>query len=462
MTDKTQRTTALTNPTGTAIGYEAPGASGPGHYQGMVGRKTGRPSPRPGGVQAPRHETILAAHGLMDQGAADPNQGQLWAPHELPPTVGAAGVAAQHGVAPPLASSRPGFMPGLYERQAKVDGDAHIVHATTIEAHKAMAGAIRRLPQFEVDEAGKRRGGDARETRTHTVPPGHEGPELRAPVANAMHERATTRSLHGGDAPWYASRQEVAPGRHELGPGSATEMIENSAARTGTSYGVTSRAVAITSPRTRWTEGQPGTNDFAAPNLESAENVVRGVQQAHASGERDPDWAATGALAYGRSLGEHKAKAAVDMATRTTADPIPIAELQSQKVPNFNQSLMQSHPSQAIRRQSAHSYTVDTHDVTAQGSHVDLLKTPGGYALAQMTGRRSALKHGELATMHQSGVWEGQRTKTQEPMGEHSMLETTRSGHVRPRATAMPNHVSPSQFHGDGRSDTAKRFGTEF
>jgi hypothetical protein len=80
-------------------------------------------------------------------------------------------------------------------------------------------------------------------------------------------------------------------------------------------------------------------------------------------------------------------------------------------------------------------------------------------AAARMTGRRSALKHGELPSMHQSAVWEGQKSKETEPLGEHSLLETMRSGKVRARPSATADYVG-EQF--DGRSPTAKRLGLEF
>src|SRR4051794_15342911 len=129
----TQRLPALTNPTGSAIGTGS--GAGPGVYQGMVGRKTGRPSPRPGGPgrAPPRHEAVLAAHSLIDQGAADPNQGSLFGPGELPPRESPRESAERTGTPPPLASSRPGFMPGLYERKTNA---GQIVSATTTEAHR--------------------------------------------------------------------------------------------------------------------------------------------------------------------------------------------------------------------------------------------------------------------------------------------------------------------------------------
>jgi hypothetical protein len=422
----TDRVTPLTNPTGTAVrATAAPDASGEGFYQGLVGRKTGRPAPRPGGNgRAPRHEQLLAEHGLMDQGAANPNQGQLFAPHELPAVASPREMAAKHGVAPPLAASRPGFMPELYEKQ----GGGTV---STAQAHKRMIGGINRLPDYGVSS-----------------------------VAESLENRAATRSLHRGEAPWYAKRTERTPdnpnqGRFELGPGSATEMINVAAHREGVSYDEMSRASAITSPRTRWTGGTPGTGDYRAPNVESARNVVHDVKIAKELDLGDYHEIGASARTEG-ALPRHMGKAGADYAVGDPGRPIKISELQSQKVPNFNQSLQQAHPSQAVRKQAAQSYTVDTHDVMSMGADSpDLLKTPGGMAAARMSGRRSALRHSELPPMHQSAVWEGQRSKTPEPMGEHSMLETMRSGKIR----ARPESVGP-QF--DGRSPQAKRLGLEF
>ena len=447
MAKVTQRLSPLTNPTGLAVQATAePGATGPGFYQGIVGRKSGRPAPNPmGNGRTPRHEAIMAAHGLMDKGAADPNQGSLFAPSELPPLETPTQSAARTGTPPPLASSRPGFMPGLYEHKDK----AGVVSTkTTAQAHRAMIGAVNRLPNFALDTPGP------------------------APVAEALHQREVTRARHQGDAPWYASRTETTheqqvqgAAKFELGPGSATEMITNASARHGITYEKMARAVAITSPRTRWTGGMEGTSDFEAPNLESAENVVRNVQGAMSEAkvtDRSVNYAEIGHASAGRSLGEMKAKAAMDYVHSDPSKAIPIGDLSSQKVPNFNQSLLQAHPAQSVRRQAALSYTVDTHDVSSQGSHVDLLKTPGGYAISHMIGRRAALRNRELPTMGQSGVWMGQKSKEPEPMGNHSLFVTSRSGQLRPNPSALPDHRPPASQGVDMRSETAKRMGLEF
>lgn len=435
---KPQQFSPLTNESGTSIGTAPPGASGPGFYQGMVGRKTGRPSPRTP-VRAPRHEQILAAHSLIDSGAADPNQGQLF-PTSRPPSMREQ--ASASGVAPPLASSRPGFMPGVYEHPKGGFRD-------TGDAHKAMVAGVKRVATHELGAGGdyvSRSGEDIRTTSTHLRAPGTEGPETRAPMAHAMHERQTTADRIQGDAPWYASRTMNQTGRYDLGPGSATEMVRGMAHRTGESYEMAARVTAVTSPRTRWTGGQAGTDDFEAPNVESAENVVKGVQGAYASG-KEFRVADVGAAAHGRALGEMKSKAAVLYNKGETDTAIPIGDLSSQKVPNFEQSLLLGHGTQSTQRQAAAAYTVDTHDVTSQGSHVDLLKTQPGYAVSHMLGRRTALANRDLAPMSQSRVWEGQRSKTPEPLGEHSLFEETRSGKVRPRHNALPGtRINPSQF----------------
>ena len=464
--------TPLTNPTGSAVQARSSSeASGPGFYQGLVGRKTGRAAPRPGGHgrTLPRHEAVLAEHGLMAKGAADPNQGQLFAPHELPAVESQRESAARTGTPPPLASSRPGFMPGLYERESKGQN----VTATTKEAHRSMVSGINRLSQYELDNGVPIGKGNTRvEAATHGLELGQQGPTVLPPVAEALRQRQATRSLQRGDSPWYASRRETShqeqvmgAGKWEINPGQATEMITNAAARQGIGYEKMSRAVAITSPRTRWTEGTPGTTDFAAPNLESAENVVSGVQAAQSSSritDRSVNYTEVGYAAEGRSLGEAKAKAATDFGTSDPSRPIPIGELQSQKVPNFNQSLLLAHPSQSVRRQAAASYTVDTHDVVSQGSHVDLLKTPGGYAIAHMIGRRAALKNRELPPMGQASVWTGQKSKEAEPLGKHSLFEETRGGKIRPNPGALPEYIKPASQAADSRSPLAKRLGIEF
>lgn len=415
---------------------------------------------------APRHEQVLAEHGLMTSGAADPNQGQLYSHSELPIPKTPTQLAGEHDVAPPLRSSRPGYMPELYE--AKDTKTGVVSERTTGQAHKTMVRAINRLPQHELEQPGTGQ-------RTSDRLPGAEyfksgprkgeeklaavqGPQLRAPMAEAMHQRQMTYERQGKDAPWYASRSEVEPGRHELGMGAAAEMVAGAAERHGLTYRQMARTTAITSPRTAWTIGTAGTSDYAAPNLESAESVVSSIHRAQATDEPFHP-GGVGGMAEGRALGEMKAKAGIDLVHSGPGRAIPIVELASQKVPNFNQSFMLSHPSQAIQRQAAQAYTVDTHDVTAQGHSPDLLKTAGGYAISRMLGRRTALKNRELGPMSQSRVWEGQRTKTAEPLGDNSMFETTRAGHTRPRSSALPGHVS-QQF--DQRSETAKKYGLEF
>ena len=408
----------LTNPTGAAVVAQAePGQSGEGFYQRYVGRKTGRLSPRPmgHGRGGPRHETILAAHGLMDQGAADPRQGQLFAPHELPSVESAASLAAKHGVAPPLTGSRPGFMPELYEKE----GGGTV---STKQAHKRMIGGINRLSSYALEP----------------------DPDHPLTIARAMENRAATAALHEGDAPWYATRRERSPGevlssnpnqgRFALEAGSATEMITQASRKHGINYETMSRATALTSPRTAWTHGTPGTGDFVAPNIESASNVIGEVI---GSAEADRPFDVT--RVKGSAQRSAMAKAAEDIVGRPTSHPIPIAELQSQKVPNFNQSLLLAHPAQSVRKQAAMSYTVDTHDVRSMGAHEDLLKTAGGMAVARMTGRRDALRARELPPMRQSKTWTGQKSKTSEPMGKHSLFRTLRSGKVVERESSNPN-----------------------
>ena len=423
----TSRDSPLTNLTGSAIGSGTPGQSGEGFYQGLVGRKTGRPAPLPmgHGRSIPRHESLLATHGLIDQGAADQRQGQLFVPPVNP---------VQHGMAPPLASSRPGYMPELYEKE----GGGHV---TTKQAHKRMVGAVNRLSNFGLTSA------------------------------QALENRAATRSRHLGEAPWYAERTPHSPenpnqGRFDLGPGSATKMINTAAQREGVSYDEMSRATAITSARTRWTGGTPGTDDFSAPNLESARNVVRDVKVAKSVADDldvQVDYADVGRHARSEgALQDQMAKAGADFAVGDPFRPVPIANLYSQKVPNFNQSLQLANPSQAVRRQAAMSYTVDTHDVSAMGAHPDLLKTSGGMAIARMTGRRSALRHGELPPMHQSATWEGQKSKEVEPLGKNSLLETMRSGKIRTRPEQEAGHISPQFDNVDRRSPHAKKLGIEF
>jgi len=416
----------------------------------------------------------MAAHGLIDQGAADPNQGQLFAPHELPQAETAKALALKAGVAPPLLGSRPGFMPEVYER---TQGGPHI---STPEAHKIMKAGINRTTGFDLPGPSA---GDAVKAQiaaaTHLAPGKWSEDAIadidrprNGPIAQMMHERRLTASLAPREGTnWYATvrQRSTTPadnpnqGRLEIDEGTATKMIASAARGTGTNYPQMARATAITSPRTAWTMGTPGTDDYEQPNVDSARNVVHDTLEAKAVSEQldiPVDYHEIGMTAKGETPGQHKAKAAVDLATKEPTDPIHIAEIQSQKVPNFNQSLNLANPSQAVRRQAALSYTPDSHDARSTGKDEDILKTPGGIGVVKMTGRRSSLAESELAPMYQSKVWMGRKSLDPEPLGRTSMLEKTRGGKIRPRPEQVPGHIAPDQFA--GRSPTAERLGLEF
>lgn len=455
MPNRTQRTSPLTNPSGSAIGVGQ--GEGPGFYQGLVGRKTGRPSPRVP-IRAPRHEQLLAEHGLIDQGAADPNQGQLFS---VPPGPSLREQASAKGMPPPLASSRPGFMPGVYEAGG---GEFR----SSADAHKTMARAIQRVATHEAHpdyDATMEASGDPLRPSTTSTP--SVGPAIRAPIAHAMHQRQI--AYDRGDkigTNWYATVSGEGKER-SLGPGSSTELVAKVAADTGVSHLMANRVTALTSPRTAWDEGQPGTPDYRTPNVDAARNVIHAVKGAQAASETGDisvkRAGVVGEMSEGQTPGRMKRKAGEIFAGGRTDTPIPIAELSSQKVPNFEPSLLLGHHDPTAQKLAAHSYTSDTWDMVSQGSHQDIGKTQGGYAVTQMLGRRTALKNRDLAPVGQEKTWVGTRApEGPQTYGENSMFERTRAGKVRPRPELLPDAGPPVSHQFDNRSETAKRLGIEF
>lgn len=396
----------------------------PGYFQGrQAGLKSGRTSPRDA-IRPSRSDSINAAHGIVSSGSIDPHQGQLFNSRQIPSVGQGELVRRAGGAAPDPLASHKGFMPGITRNQ-KVAG-------------------LKRLGQAR-DRTGASRG-------------------TGAPVRETMEDRAVVHA-QGQDRDWYASR--TAEGH--LGPGAAGNLIGDVAARQGISHGQATRAVAVTSPRTSWSKDNDphGGRDFGMnrPNIQSAENVVSAVKGLGKDPLHERIQAAAGAAA-GRSLGDMKIKAGMEFAKGEPHQPIPVSSAASAKVPNFEQSLHLDSPSRAVQEQASRSYTVDVHDTRAMGGDEDMLKTPGGYAVAAMTGRRAALKAGELPPRFQSRSWEVIRSReAPESMGHGGMLRATRSGAIVPDARALPgvsSRRSLAEGGSDDRSETAKKFGLEF
>lgn len=273
------------------------------------------------------------------------------------------------------------------------------------------------------------------------------------PVKEAMEDRQALYDA-GKPADWY---QPVSNGRNVMGEGMAHQGIANAAARTGSTHAQMTRAVALSSPRTAWDEGgAPGTTDYARPNIESAEAVVRNVNALPPDSDRDTI-RETGHGTHGASLGEAKAKAAEYHATVPSTQPIRVSDPSSQKVPNFEQSLHMGHVDPAIVRGAAGSYTVDKWDVAGIGGDEKMLKSDMGYHVAHMTGTRAALKNGELPPNFQARTWNTARDQAQPAsMGENRLFVSKRSGGLAPNPNAMAKQ--PTQWAMDSRSQRRQSF----
>lgn len=401
----------------------------PGFYQSRLqGRASGRLSPRDA-IRAPRREQVLANHDLIPSGAANPHQGQLFNPRSIPSKTPEQ-IARERGVAPPLASSKGGFMPGLQR-------------TTPERTRAAKATAVKALG------AARARTGNYSDT----------------PVKDAMADRAALYA-QGKPADWY---QPVSEGRNVMGEGMARTAIDNAALRTGVSNEHMTRAVALTSPRTAWDAGgAPGTTDYSRPNIESAENVIRAVKGLG----KDPSVSAAreaASMAPGKALNQPKMKAAEYFVAGDTKSPIRVADPSSQKVPNFEQSLHMSHVDPAIVRQASGSYTVDSWDTAGIKADEKMLKSDTGYAIAHMTGVRAALKAGELPPNFQARSWNALREMAQPvDMGTNRLFETQRGGRIVPNRSAMPPEREETMAslqemsRLSRRTSTADKYGLEF
>lgn len=395
----------------------------PGYFQGrQQGLKSGRTSPRDA-IRPSRSDTVNAAHGIVSTGSIDPNQGQLFNSRQIPAVPQAELVRRAGGAAPDPLASHKGFMPNLTPKQ-KVAG-------------------IKRLGAARV-RTGASRGGPA--------------------VKESMEDRAAVHA-QGKDRDWYASRN------HEghLGAGAAGDLVGDVAARQGVSHARATRAVAVTSPRTSWDELNAGpaghSGGMSRPNINSAESVMSAVNQLGADPLHTRIVEAAGSV-RGKALGSMMVKAGVEYAKGEPNQPIPVSSAASAKVPNFEQSLHLDNASKAVQEQASRSYTVDVHDTRSFGGDEAMLKTAGGYHIAAMTGRRAALKAGELAPRAQSSSWEVIRGReAPESMGSHGLFRQTRAGNILPHPNALPNvsvRKSLAEGGSDDRSDFAKKMGIEF
>lgn len=391
----------------------------PGFYQGRLrGNATGRLSPREA-QRPPRADIINARHGIVSFPSIDPHQGSLWHPDTVPARP-SADIVRSHGIpeAPPGGGHR-GFMPGVQRSTPEK------TRAAKVTAVEKLGTALART--------GVSRG----------------GPPVKETIENRLNVYAK-----GKPAPWYSHTEDGT-----VKPGEASTLIGAAAERQGVSHATMTRAVAITSPRTAWDDendlgGHSGGR--ARPNLQSAENVVSRVRQLP-SGADEATIRAAGESAYGKSLNQPKGKAAVEVARGEPTGKLPIVDQASQKVPNFEQSLHLDHVSPHVQQQAAKSYTVDVHDTTSFGGDETMLKTDLGYHVAAMTGRRAALKVGELPPNFQASTWNVIRDAAgPASVGDHRLFKAVprgpKLGDLLPNPKAMP----PDREHLTNAIDQAR------
>lgn len=392
---------------------------GPGFYQGLRGRKTGRAAPRQP-VRAPRREAVYARYGLIDQGAADPNQGQLFDTSGVSRSV--SDVAAERGLTPgvttvrpssgkgnldlPLAAA-PGFLPGLNKKQKvaalRSVGEAAQTSAAAIDAENAKKDE--QLRQANPDAVIEERASESDLAQT--------------PIRYLMDKRQSMYRS-GTNQPWY-SGIDPETGEHDLSiPGDSPRMILESAERMGVSPNAMTRAVATTSPRNRWLDGNPATSNVVAPNLASAEGAI-GVAKSLPASASDAEIKSASIAASGRGLPAMTEKAVRQYrsAGEDVSSPISVASRLSQKVPNFEHSLKLSSPDPIARRTAAESYTVDTHDLGSVDLPEEALDKVGAYEVLAMTGARTALKNWQLPPDAQARMWMAQKSRIERPpLGE--------------------------------------------
>lgn len=379
----------------------------------------------------------MADHGLMDAGAADPNHGQLFDTRQMPTRSPEARTHAANAPQPQVAvrpssgkgnldlplGGAPGFMPGLNKKQK-----------------------IRAIESV--------------------------GQELQSPtpVRDIMENRQAAGTRAGKPAPWYSGVDEQ--GRHDLSiPGDANVAIRGAAARQGVSDGAMTRAVANTSPRTRWDTGHPSNQGHRMDNLDAAEGVIdatKTLQAVDMADDKTIDEVTQDSSVVGSALPKMGAKAGKQFRDQgnDTTKPIEMKARTSQKVPNFEQSLHLTHVDPQVRKNAAMSWTSDTHDQSIAGVSEKYMDRVGSYELQAMTGTRTAFKNRELPPNEQAREWVGQRGGTQH-IEQEGFFEAHRGG-LRPRTEAMPPSTASltesmrNSSRNRKRASTAERMGLEF
>jgi hypothetical protein len=409
----------------------------------MVGRASGRPSPRVP-HRLPAREATLVAHGLMEPGTADVNQGQLFSTAQFQRPV--ADVAREAGVAPPLASSVGGFLPDI---TGSPSGGR--------SAHRRKAEALQKFAEVR------------------SAHPVDAGPGLGGAQARHMAHLQQLSDTAPEGTSWYTTRD---PETGHVGPGSSVTGIEQASQRTNTPMAAMTRATAQISPRVPWSRGNPNYRGY--PNLESAEGVARTVRERESRfpgrQAREATLERLGQEAPGIALPLSKSRAAVSVGTPgVTSTPLPTGE-NFAKVPNFNESLSvgQTQIPTAVRAQYAGAYTSDMWDLAAKGLPESFHKKQGAYSVDKMLSTRTAFKNRELPSKLQERTWEQHRGAL-DPEPLTASIDVSGRGDYRPAPSLLnedqiTGKLSPSfdfrrSSHGavpERRSATAARLGLDF
>ncbi len=394
------------NPTAPASGMEGPvtelGNAGPGYYQTRgVGNKTGRISPRPQ-TRASARDLTFAKQGLIDQGVADPNQGQLFnANTEVGPRRSDAQIVSDKGLSMPTEIS---------ERKERLQFGGARGYMPNLSS-KQKVTALQSVQEGRVT-SGTYRGGGA--------------------TAEMMEDRhaAFTKAK---PTSWYSGL--TSSGENDVRmQGDASRAIAQRADRSGVSTQSMTRAAALTSPQAAWDIGTHGSPDYRMPNLNHAEQVVQATKVAkpYVSRNEAKEIGSQISTTDGGlpTMGAKAAGVYYDEGDKVSKS-IHVGDHKSQKAPNFEASLRMSSPEVAERRIGATSYTVDRHDAKAAGigdGKKVLENRKGAYDVAAMSGARGAFKNRVLPPDYQAQTWVGQRGHNQHE-GEHQgMLRTGTPG----------------------------------
>ena len=442
-------------PTSRNTGVEGPvtdqGSAGPGYYQTRgQGIKSGRTSPQQR-TRASSRDLTLAKHGLIDQGHADPNQGQLFDANEmLGPRRTDKQIIKEDGI---NMATHMDVVQSMARRVKGPDGKMRTEHAEG--PPKVTPQDFGNAPGFLPNLNTKQKVNALQHTRDACIEAGtYRG---GGATAEMMEDRTTIRNKVDNQ-PWYQGID--ASGEHSSSiPGKASEQIDKRAAATGTSSGAMARAAALTSPQAVWDAGVGQEQRF--PNLNHAASVVEAtetarpyvdINEAKQIGSEMP--VNDGGLpdAGAKAAGAHYQHG------NDASDPTRIMNRKSQKAANFRASLHQSDPQPAAQRMAATSWTADRHDVRVagidSGGDEGAINTKVGvYEVAAMTGGRVAHKNRNLSSNEQAREWVGQRGTTQHEKGHEGMIQHgTEGGKV---VTNPAAHAADSPVGNTSR--TAKR-----